>query len=500
MMTSDKQILILTTTFQQKFGGRTKSLLQRARILADHDYRVTVYSTNQNDNYQTIFDLYHEKGHVLADVTIGNLFEELGKFDGQVTNNYQDYLMMEFGDETDYERQVKGTSVQFLKQGEKVFSLRYVDETHQKLKSIDSFQGVSQSRPFKRAILNDMGNVKRVRYYLPGTWQLHYQEYVTQDLRPFARLVLEDDKKLYQHIDENGVAQELVTFKRFIAQALNKKVTERTIIINDARGLDYPVRLINKDILKIFVIHNPHLNDPLNIHSGIKGSFSGILRSDLKPNEQIVALTDDQKASIVTELPVLDQHIQVIGHAAFDKGNVRLNNNKTYKVGIIGRLAEQKNLKDAIAAFAIFHQRHPEYQLEIYGKGDLEQALQAQVSQLKLDEAVVFHGFTDNVDQAYQAVDFTLNTSFYEGFPLAIIESIANGTPVISYPVNFGPATILDRTSGRIAKERTPEALANEMEQEHLAPKVRQEVFARSQYFSVEKFYERWQKLLQLGE
>ena len=113
-----------------------------------------------------------------------------------------------------------------------------------------------------------------------------------------------------------------------------------------------------------------------------------------------------------------------------------------------------------------------------------------------MGDSVRMLGYTDDVDAAYRSVDFTLNTSFYEGFPLAIIESIGNGTPVLSYPVMFGPSTILDDLSGRIAPERTPESLARIMEMEIDKPKDSRQVFERSRVFSVSKFYSSWEKIL----
>jgi poly(glycerol-phosphate) alpha-glucosyltransferase len=494
-MTVDKPILILTSTLQQKFGGRTKSLLQRARIFAEKGHEVTVYSTNQNDNYQDVFQLYRNKKHITDKVTIGNMFEDMGGFDQSVTQTYRMYLVTQFGQTDGYVCMKRKQSHDYYKNETRIFTVNYTDETMTFVKSIDSFHG-SAKRPFKRAIVNLRGNIKRVRYYEDGTWQLRYEEYLDRYLLPFARMKLVDDKKMYQFLDADGQASELMSFKRFIARFLNTKITDGQIVINDARGLDYPVRLIQHDVSKIYVMHNPHLNDPLDITSGIKNSFKSILRPDLKANETIISLTADQKQSILNELPELDEHISVIGHAAFDKGNVRTDDNVTQKVGIISRLADQKNLVDAISAFAIFHKTYSEHRLEIYGKGDLEDSLRQQVDQLGISDVVTFHGFTDDVDAAYQSVDFTLNTSFYEGFPLAIIESISNGTPVLSYPVNFGPATILDERSGRIAQERTPEALAEQMVSEVRQPKERSAVLARSKTFSVDAFYQQWTNVL----
>ena len=491
---ADKRILITTTTLQQTFGGRTKSLLQRARIFAKHGLHVTVYAMNFNENYQDTFALYREKGHITPDIQIGDLFETLGGWSADIQNNYRTILQDVFGDLTKYEKREFEDKDKYFLDGHVVLGINYTTPDKLTLKSIDAFE-LERKQPVRRYVVNKRGNVRRIRNYKAGGWELDFEDYLDIDGNVIARMRQIDGNKQMQHV-KLGDGKTWTNNKEFIATFLNSFVQDNDIIINDARGLDYSIRLVERNVPKIYVMHNPHLADPLDLNSGIKNSFKSIIRPDLAENERIVALTTDQRDNILQYVPELADKIAVIGHAVPQKTFVPRSDEPQKAVGIIGRISEQKNLGDAIKAFEIFHKEHPGYRLDIYGKGDQEEEMKALVQKLNLNEAVNFLGFTEDVNAAYRSVDFTLNTSFYEGFPLAIIESIGNGTPVISYPVNFGPETILNYESGKISSERTPKSLSLAMNEEIENPLSHKKVYKRSTEFNVHDFYNSWHTLL----
>jgi len=490
----DKRILITTTTLQRTFGGRTKSLLQRARIFSDNGLYVTVYSTNFNDNYQDTFALYREKGHITPGIQIGNLFETLGDWEDGIKNNYATMLQNMYGDLARYEKKEYEEKDKYFLDGQVILGINFKAADKAKLKSIDVFEP-NRRKPARRYVVNDRGNIRRIRHYKVGGWELDFEEYLDRNGHVVARMRQVDGNKEMQHV-KLGDGKTWVNNKQFIGTFLNHFIQDDHIIINDARGLDYPVRLVEKTVPKIYVMHNPHLADPLDLNSGIKPSFKSILRADLAENERIVSLTADQRDNILQYVPELADKIVVIGHAVPAKEYVPRTENPQKVVGIIGRITEQKNLSDAVKAFNLFRQTYPDYRLDIYGKGDQEEELSDLIQQLDLGDSVRMLGYTDDVDAAYRSVDFTLNTSFYEGFPLAIIESIGNGTPVISYPVNFGPSSILDKNSGIISEKRTPRGLAEAMVVAVQNKMISKRVAESSKRFKVTDFYNKWISLL----
>jgi len=111
---------------------------------------------------------------------------------------------------------------------------------------------------------------------------------------------------------------------------------------------------------------------------------------------------------------------------------------------------------------------------------------------------VIFHGYTDNPDEVYQLANFSIVSSNYEAFALNVLESIANGTQVVSYNVNFGPKEILGNKAGFISIKNTPEALAESMCEAVENPKSKKDIISRSSLYSDNVFIERWSKLLEI--
>lgn len=106
----------------------------------------------------------------------------------------------------------------------------------------------------------------------------------------------------------------------------------------------------------------------------------------------------------------------------------------------VGRLHEQKNQKLLINSFNKIKDRFPEYKLEIYGEGKLENELKEYITQLNLDKRVILKGTTKNLfDKIIDASIFVLSSD-YEGMPNALMEAMSLGLPCISTDCSPGGA------------------------------------------------------------
>ncbi|MGC8257709.1 glycosyltransferase [Leuconostoc mesenteroides subsp. jonggajibkimchii] len=165
-------------------------------------------------------------------------------------------------------------------------------------------------------------------------------------------------------------------------------------------------------------------------------------------------------------------------------------------IGVVTRLVQGKRVDEAIKAFALITEKYPNYTFDVYGSGDEESELKELVKQLGLEERVRFMGYVSDTDTVYQKLDFTVMTSEHEGFALSVLESIANGTPVISYPVKYGPSSIIDGIAGRVTNTRNVNELADLMKKEIEHPTSRLIVSQRAKFYSFEKYKENWLKVL----
>lgn len=135
------------------------------------------------------------------------------------------------------------------------------------------------------------------------------------------------------------------------------------------------------------------------------------------------------------------------------------------KIVSVGRLHPQKNQKLLIEAFAKVHQSYPDYKLEIYGDGRLQDELNMRIESLGLRKcATIYPSRKDIWDCIFNATLFVL-TSDYEGMPNVLMEAMALGVPCISTDCRPGGARTLidDGENGYIVPLRDVEALSSKM-------------------------------------
>ncbi len=126
---------------------------------------------------------------------------------------------------------------------------------------------------------------------------------------------------------------------------------------------------------------------------------------------------------------------------------------------IVGRLVPVKNHDLLFQAWA--RAQLDDAELWVVGSGELEAPLRARAAELGIDASVRWLGWRRDLERVNAAVDALVLTSNDEGTPVALIEGLAAGTPVLSTDVG-GIREMLARTesSGVVVPPRDEEALA----------------------------------------
>jgi len=141
----------------------------------------------------------------------------------------------------------------------------------------------------------------------------------------------------------------------------------------------------------------------------------------------------------------------------------------------VGRLSEEKGFHHAIAAIDRLRSlptpdsaRHeimvPNVQLWIAGEGPSRQSLEAQIDRLGLRSNVRLLGWVKNIPQLLERGDGYVLTSRYEGFPVGLLEALAQGLPCVAFDCPSGPREILQSgTNGWLVPNQALDPLVETM-------------------------------------
>ena len=97
----------------------------------------------------------------------------------------------------------------------------------------------------------------------------------------------------------------------------------------------------------------------------------------------------------------------------------------------VGRLEEQKNIGFAVDVFNEILKKNSNARLIIIGDGPLKQSIVQKVSGYGISDSVVFAGFTNRLNDYFNAADALLFPSLYEGLPITVIDAQNSGLPCI---------------------------------------------------------------------
>jgi glycosyltransferase involved in cell wall biosynthesis len=109
-----------------------------------------------------------------------------------------------------------------------------------------------------------------------------------------------------------------------------------------------------------------------------------------------------------------------------------------------GRLVRQKGFDLLIAAFATVAERHPDWQLRIFGWGAKRAKLAAQIAGLDLVDQVQLEGPTRRLDEELTAASGYVLSSRFEGLPMVLLEAATAGVPAVAFDCPTGPGEIID--------------------------------------------------------
>ena len=159
------------------------------------------------------------------------------------------------------------------------------------------------------------------------------------------------------------------------------------------------------------------------------------------------------------------------------------------KVIAVGRYTWQKGFDMLIEAWKIVDQRHPDWELHIYGSGDKDSY------QRIAPHGVFCHESVKDIYSKYIESSIFAFSSRYEGFGLALAEAMSCGLPAVSFACPCGPKDIIT-DDGILVEPNDINNLANNIckliEDESLRKKMGEKGHNNMKRYSEKVIMQKW--------
>ncbi len=138
-------------------------------------------------------------------------------------------------------------------------------------------------------------------------------------------------------------------------------------------------------------------------------------------------------------------------------------------IAVVGRLVRTKGLEFFLDAAANIAQRFPTVRFLIVGESNVEppyrRELEKRAKDLNLAGRLIFAGQRSDVPQIMREIDISVLPSLSESFSNSLLESMANGLPVVATKVGGNPEVVTDGENGLLVAPSDSAALSRAMGQ-----------------------------------
>jgi glycosyltransferase involved in cell wall biosynthesis len=189
---------------------------------------------------------------------------------------------------------------------------------------------------------------------------------------------------------------------------------------------------------------------------------AGIVVNSSATREKVLALMGSTAPTVVPMGVQLDRFAAVTTRTT----------HTALRVLFVGRLSEEKGVRDLLDAVVRLRDRGVDVQVRIAGTGPQEKELRGQVSKAGLDDVVEFLGWVAQVDipdqyrwaDVFAGPSVTSSTGWVEALGVVLIEAAATGLPVVATATGGIRDVVIDGKTGIIVDERSPDQLADALQ------------------------------------
>lgn len=188
--------------------------------------------------------------------------------------------------------------------------------------------------------------------------------------------------------------------------------------------------------------------------------YNFINRQVLRLSSTVIAVSDSIKADLERS-GIKEANIKVIPNSLGEEDNSDFKQSSRsalrkeqgieddeFVIGYVGRVSFEKGLEHLIRAVPMMLERCPNVTVMIIGEGPDRKRLEEIARQLPTEERIRFVGFQNDVKTWLATSDLFVLPSLTEGTPMALLEAMSQGLPVIASKVGGVPDIIKSGANG----------------------------------------------------
>jgi poly(glycerol-phosphate) alpha-glucosyltransferase len=323
--------------------------------------------------------------------------------------------------------------------------------------------------------------------------------------RPIGPTATSNPMSPFQLVDEDGLIvaswRRANGVHRFWLRQLAEDA-ERVFVISDSRfALRTVVPITDRRFHVLHLMHNIHLVGTRRWNATLSPEYAPLLDS-IADIDGLVTLTDRQRQDVAQRYGRTNNLFVVPNPVEFPTPPDPVPARDPMKIIVVSRLETQKQLDDAVQAFALVLEEVPQARLDIYGKGSHQARLEQLIADLDVGHAVRLCGHDPRArDLIWEAAAF-LMSSRNEGYPLASLEAMARGCPVISYDIKYGPREqITDGVDGFLVEpgdiEQLAERVVRVLRDPDLAARLGEAALRKAKGHGYDTFLSDWRGVLE---
>ena len=302
------------------------------------------------------------------------------------------------------------------------------------------------------------------------------------------------DNRFLRECERRGIATASISESftgdwRIVAQVRELVAREEIdlVVSHDYKSNFYAYRALRRtDVRQIAYFHGVTTEDmKVRIYNFID-------RLVLRRLNRIVAVSGPT-ALRLERMGISPDRISVVPNAVADdmlrpENDISSETADHVRIVAAGRLSHEKGYDLLLQAVSRIKDASPPFRVYLYGFGPEENRLKRMADDLQIKNFVEFCGFTDNLAEVFDRMDFLVLSSRSEGMPVVVLEAWARRLGVVATAVGGVPDLIESNKTGVLMQ---PQSVADLVEKLNWAIENRSQLaqFGRAGYDLVKEKY-----------